>query len=100
MRDVIFNKMNEPLTGIFERLIAGSMCLLFILYYYIKVLLKRNGYKIHLFFDYGKDYRRFKDMIEHEKNPKKKQKYINIQLMLKIFGASLVVSAILGVIFT
>ena len=92
--------MNEPLMSIFEKFIATSMGLLFIFYYYMKFLLKMNGYKIHLFFDYGKDYRSFKNMIEHEKDPKKKQKYINTQLMLKLFGASLVASAILGVIFT
>ncbi len=63
--------MNESLMSIYEETMLGSMVLLFALYYYMKILLKMNGYKIHLFMDYGKDYQSFKRMIEHENNPRK-----------------------------
>ena len=86
--------------SIYEKTMFVSMLILFFLYYYIKIILKINGHKIHLLFDYGKDYTNFKNLIELENNTKKKQKFITIIFLLKIFGVILVVSTVAGIIMT
>ena len=74
------------------------MGLLFVVFYYMKYLLMRNGYKFHLL-NHLEVYPSFKKLIENERNPQKKQRYLNTLFMLKSFGVILVVSTVLGVIF-
>jgi Ca2+/H+ antiporter len=86
--------------NILESLMAGSFAGLLIMFYYIKIILKTRGYKIHLFYNHGQDYQNFKQLIENEKDFKKKQSYQGIRLLLILFACSLIASAVVGVIST
>ena len=83
-----------------EKIMIMSFASLLVFYYYIKYLLVRRGLKIHLFFDYGKDYQSLKKLIEREGDRKVKIKYQNALFFLKVSAIVLVGSTICGVVFT
>jgi hypothetical protein len=83
-----------------EKMMIMSLAGLLVFYYYVKYLLVRRGLKIHLLFDYGKDYQSLKKLIENESNQKVKNKYQNALFFLKVSAVVLVGSTICGVIFT
>lgn len=86
--------------NIFEAGIIISIGLMNIFCLYIKYSLQRNGYKVNWFLQWGHDYLRFKRFAENEQNEEKKKKYFGIINGLRFSGALLVLSGVLGVIFT
>jgi len=86
--------------NIFEYGISSSIALLSFFCFYIKYILIRNGYKVAWLWGWGKDYQRFKQLIEKEQNERVKDKYKAIINALRFSGGLLVLSGVLGVIFT
>jgi len=84
----------------YEKIMVLSLGLLIFLYYSIKIILISNRYKVHFLFDYGRDYRSFKKLIESQEDRKTKQYYKLIQHLLKISAFILVLSAIAGVLYS
>ena len=83
-----------------EIMMIMSLASLLVFYSYIKYLLVRKGFKIHILFDYGKDYQSFKKLIENEGDQKVRNKYQTALFFLKVSAVVLVGSTIFGVIFT
>ena len=85
---------------IFELGIAASIGLLNFFCLYIKYILWKRGYKVIWFLEWGKDYQRFKQLVNQEQDGKTKQKYRGILYSLRFSGGLLVFSFVLGVVFT
>ena len=63
-------------------------------------LLKKRGYTIYRAFDYGKNYRSFKKLIQSENDADRKQKYCRTLFILRASAISLVAIAICAAIFS
>jgi hypothetical protein len=63
-------------------------------------LLYKRGYKVYRLFDYGKNYRSFKNLTQSEIDAKLKQKYYRTLFILKVSAIALVATAICAVIFS
>ncbi len=83
-----------------ESLMAGSFVSLLVMFYFIKIILKARGYKIHLFYNHGQDYLNFKQLIISEEDKGKKLFYQAIRLIMIFSACSLIASAVVGVVGT
>ena len=86
--------------NIFEYGIFISIALILIFCLYIKYSLWKSGYKVNWLLYWGRDYQRIKQLAENEQNEEKRNKYLGIINGLRFSGGLLVLSGILGVIFT
>ena len=81
-----------------EKLIFVFLSGLLIINYFIKILLKEKGYKIHLVFNHSKDFQNFKQLISTEENIKRKKFYEGIRMAMVGFAAGLILVALIGVL--
>jgi hypothetical protein len=86
--------------NIFEYGICSSIALINFFCLYIKYILWRNGHKVIWYLEWGKDYNRFKQLIDQEQDNGIRNKYKGILNGLRFSGVLLVLNGILGAIFT
>jgi len=87
-----------PLMSAVEVGIAISLALLNFFLIYMKFCLFKRGMSVNWFLQWGRDYQRFKSLIESEKDEDLKRKYIGAVYGLKLSAVLLVVVAVAGFI--
>jgi len=89
-----------PLMSAIEVGIAISLALLNYFLIYMKFCLFKKGMSVNWILEWGRDYKRFKSLIESENDEATKQKYIGAVYGLKFAALMLVLVAVTGFIFT
>ncbi len=86
--------------SIFEIGIIISIALLNYFLIYMKYCLYKKGMSVTWFLQWGRDYQRFKSLIETENDESLKQRYIGAVYGLKFSAVLLALVAVAGFIFT
>ena len=81
-----------------EFLLFASIAGFSLLFLQIKATLRRRGYDVSYFFEWGKDYYRFRELIEIETDDSERRKLKNILLGLYASIIGMILAPVLGIL--